>query len=76
MSVTFIVKFNEHLSAEQVSNLKGILLLSGIAREGKDGFTFDVHREHRIQLTGQNLNNWVACGWVSSWVSEPPLLKG
>jgi hypothetical protein len=75
VSATFIVKFNEHLSAQQVSNLKGILLFNGLAREMAADFTFSVYREHRIQLTAQNLNNWVACGWVSSWASEPPLMK-
>jgi hypothetical protein len=73
--VTFIVVFNERLPDVKVSDLKGILLSSGIAREGTDDFTFNVFRAHRVQLVGQTLNNWIACGWVSSWQSEPPLLK-
>lgn len=75
MSVTFIVVFNEHLPDEKISNLKGILLLSGIAKEGTDEFTFDVFRAHRVQLVGQTLNNWIASGWVASWQSDPALVK-
>lgn len=73
MVVTFKVCFHEHLPDAQVSNLKAILLSSGIVRDRTEDFVFDVQRPSRVSGTAIRLNNWVECGFVSSWTSTPQL---
>lgn len=73
MVVTFNVSFHEHLPDDQISNLKAILLSAGIARDGTDDFVFDVQGPSRVSGTAIKLNNWVECGFVSSWTSTPQL---
>lgn len=73
MAVTFRVTFHEHVPDSQVSNLKSILLRNGIGRDGIEDLVFDVERASRVSGTAITLNNWVECGFVSSWTSTPPL---
>jgi hypothetical protein len=72
-AASFRIWFHEHLPQEQVSNLKGILQSSGLAQEGTDASTLDVHRKSKVSHVAITLNNWAASGWVSKWSSEPPL---